>query len=100
MPSLIHINESYEGESIEQKVERIMNNNEPITDGAPLIYTDRADGVQPDYNIRTDRFEVALDAMTSIAKGQQATREERHKPPIEKTEQKPPEGNHNTNDPA
>ena len=28
--------EIYEGETIEQKVNRIVNNNEPITDGAPL----------------------------------------------------------------
>ena len=37
----IEANEGYEGETIEEKVARIVNNNEPITDGAPLIYTDR-----------------------------------------------------------
>ena len=35
--------EIYEGETIEQKVNRIVNNNEPITDGAPIIFTDRYD---------------------------------------------------------
>ena len=52
--SSLYINQSYEGESIESKVERIVTNNEPISDGAPLIYTDRKEGVLPQYDIRTD----------------------------------------------
>ena len=43
---------TYEGEAIEQKIARIFNNGEPISDGAPLIYTERADGIQDAYNIR------------------------------------------------
>ena len=66
--TLISRNESYEGERIEQKVERIMAQNEPITDGAPMIYTDRRDGVMPEYDPRTDRFDIALDATTAIQK--------------------------------
>ena len=42
-----------EGEYIEEKVRRITENNEPIEDGAPIIYTERKDGVNPAYNIRT-----------------------------------------------
>ena len=38
---------------IEEKVRRIVNNNEPITDGAPIIFTEKKDGVLPEYNIRT-----------------------------------------------
>ena len=69
-----NINESYEGETIEEKIERIVQNNEPITDGAPLIYTEKSEGVVPGYDIRTDRFDVAIEAMdkvtaTNIAKG-------------------------------
>lgn len=55
-----------EGESIENKVRRITENNEPITDGAPIIYTNRDDGVLPAYNIRTDRWEVAQAAMEAV----------------------------------
>ena len=43
------------GETIETKVKRITTNKEPITDSAELIYTERKDGVQPNYNIRTVR---------------------------------------------
>lgn len=58
--------EFQEGESIENKVRRITENNEPITDGAPIIYTNREDGVLPAYNIRTDRFEIAQQAMDAV----------------------------------
>lgn len=74
-----NINESISGETIETKIERIVNNGEPITDGAPIVYTERKDGVMPGYNIRTDRFEVALDAMEKITKSKLAGREERGK---------------------
>lgn len=58
--------EFQDGESIEAKVRRITENNEPITDGAPIIYTNRDDGVLPAYNIRTDRWEIAQEAMNAI----------------------------------
>lgn len=58
--------EYQEGETIEEKVKRITENNEPITDGAPIIYTNRDDGVLPAYNIRTDRWEVAQAAMEAV----------------------------------
>lgn len=54
------------GESIENKVRRITENNEPITDGAPIIYTNRDDGVLPAYNIRTDRWDIAQEAMEAV----------------------------------
>lgn len=73
----IRRHETQVGESIEQKVERILRNKEPIKDGAPLIFTERKDGVQPEYDIRTDRFEVAVDAMDKVHKSEIAKREER-----------------------
>ena len=56
----------YEGETIERKVERNTLTKEPITDTAPIIYTEKKDGVLPAYNIRTDRFDLAIDAMDKI----------------------------------
>ena len=70
-------NTSYQGETIEMKINRIINNEEPITDSAPLIYTDRKQGVQPDYNIRTDRWDHAIDAMDLVHKTEIAKRQER-----------------------
>lgn len=57
-----------EGETIEEKVTRVVENKEPITDGAPIIYTNRDDGVIAAYNIRTDRWEIAQEAMDEVHK--------------------------------
>lgn len=66
-PKPIKTNYEYQlGESIETKVRRITENNEPITDGAPIIYTNRDDGVLPAYNIRTDRWDIAQQAMDAV----------------------------------
>ena len=75
----IKLNTSYIGETIEQKIRRIVNNKEPISDGAPLVYTDRRDGVNPGHDIRTDRFEIAVEAMDKVSKTYMARREERMK---------------------
>lgn len=75
----LKVNQSYTGETIEQKVERITTNKEPIRDGAPLVYTDRSEGVRADTNIRTDRWDIAIDAMDTVTKANQAKREERAK---------------------
>lgn len=72
----LSINNSYEGETIETKVRRITENKEPISDGAPVIYTDRKDGTRPEFNIRTDRFDIALDAMDYVNRSRTAKRME------------------------
>lgn len=68
--------EPYEGEIIEKKVARITETNEPISDGAPIIFTQKKDGVRPEFDIRTDRWDLAQSAMdkvnaTKIAKSKQ-----------------------------
>lgn len=68
--------EIYEGETIETKVSRIINEKAPIEDGAPIIFTDRAQGVLPAYDIRTDRWDIAVDAMDKVNKAKIAKREE------------------------
>ena len=84
--STLFINNSLDGESIETKVCRIVNNGEPISDGAPLIYTERKDGVKEEYNIRTDRFDIALNAMDYVTASNRAKRDNFGKPePIQGT---------------
>ena len=75
----INVNNAYVGETIEAKIRRIVNNKEPITDGAPIVYTERKEGVKPEHNIRTDRFEIAVEAMDKVTKAHIAKREERTK---------------------
>lgn len=55
-----------EGERLEIKIDRMTQNNEPIGDSAPLIYTPRKDGVIAAYDIRTDKWDIALDAMEKV----------------------------------
>ena len=69
-----------EGESIETRVRKMVDSGEPITDTAPLIYTEKKDGIISDYDIRSDKFDVALEALdtlgkTSIAKNNRAAEE-------------------------
>lgn len=82
----LNVNTSYEAENLEKRIERITNNGEPITDTSPLIYTERKDGVLPDYNIRTDRFEHAIDAMDRVDKMHKAKRAENLKNKETKTD--------------
>lgn len=81
------LSDTVEGETIEEKCARITTNGEPIKDGAPIIYTDRKNGVDPMHNIRTDRFEIALDAMTMVTKSHLAQRENYAKQKEEKSKQ-------------
>lgn len=71
------VNAGYEGVTLEKKIQKIVSNKEPITDASPLIYTDRKDGVQGDYNVRTDKWEVAVDAMDKVNQSTKAHREMR-----------------------
>ena len=61
-------NLSYLAEPREVKLRKIISgeaNN--MEDGVfPIIYTEKKDGVQPEFDIRTDRFEVAIEAMDKI----------------------------------
>lgn len=74
------VNESVEGESIENKIERMINNREPMSEpGVGLLFTAREDGVLAETDIRTDRFEIAVEAADKIQKSHIAKREERIK---------------------
>lgn len=61
-------NLTYQAEPREVKLRKIINgeaNN--MEDGVfPTIYTEKKDGVQPEFDIRTDRFEVAINAIDKI----------------------------------
>lgn len=92
----IRRNESVEGETIETKVKRALTNGEGIQDSAQVIYTERKHGILPEYDIRTDRWEVAIDAMDKISRDNTARRKENiiklEPKQIEKPENKGGEG--------
>jgi len=61
-------NLAYLAEPREVKLRKIISgeaNN--VEDGVfPTIYTEKKDGVRPEFDIRTDRFEVAIEAIDKI----------------------------------
>lgn len=61
-------NLTYQADPREVKLRRIINGeSSDMEDGVfPTIYTEKKDGVQPEFDIRTDRFEVAIDAIDKI----------------------------------
>lgn len=61
-------NLTYEAEPREVKLRKIISGEASnMEDGVfPTIYTEKKDGVQPEFDIRTDRFEVAIDAIDKI----------------------------------
>ena len=54
---------AYQAEPREVKLRKIISGESSnMEDGVfPTIYTEKKDGVQPEFDIRTDRFEVAID---------------------------------------
>lgn len=61
-------NLAYQAEPREVKLRKIINGeSNNMEDGVfPTIYTEKKDGVQPEFDIRTDRFEIAIDAIDKI----------------------------------
>ena len=59
---------TYLAEPREVKLRKIISGESSnMDDGVfPTIYTEKKDGVLPEYDIRTDRFEVAIDAVDKI----------------------------------
>lgn len=47
------------GQSLEEFLRKAMVGNEPIEATAKLTYNERKDGVLPQHDIRTDRWEIA-----------------------------------------
>lgn len=95
----IRYSEEYENErgaleTIEKKIARITENNEPITDGVQMIYTKRGEGVQAQYNIRADKWAISQDAMEKVAaakKGTIAKRLRGNEQPTEQSTEQPTE---------
>ncbi len=73
------VNKQIQGEPLERKIERMVNNGEVLDGGnVPMIYTERMEGVQAGHDIRTDRFEVAVEVADKVSKGKIAKSEARY----------------------
>ena len=78
---LITVNKSVEGEMLESMIKRAVTEMAPIEENAPIIYTPRKEGVKAEYNIRTDRMDIALEAATAYNEHYYGQRQEFYKEP-------------------
>lgn len=79
-PGRIKCNNAIDGRTIESQIAEITQNKGEVPVETELIYTPKEDGVLPGYNIRTDRFEVAVEAVDKIEASRQARRDNAGKP--------------------
>lgn len=76
----LEINQGTVGAKLETKIEQLMNQRESTGEPtAPLLYTAREQGVKASTDIRTDRWDIAVEATGKIARSYVARREERGK---------------------
>lgn len=61
-------NPQYVAEKLENKIEKMMNGGEVILQEKEPIYTPKKTGVLAETDIRTDRFEQALDSVIATHK--------------------------------
>nr|DAR71680.1 MAG TPA: hypothetical protein [Microviridae sp.] len=59
------------GETLIKKIQRILDENEPLTDGAPMIYTPKQAGVREDCNIRTDKWSIENEENEAAARAKE-----------------------------
>ena len=64
----LKVRKAVEGITIETKVMRITQDKTPITDTAPMIYTDRSAGVLPELDVRFDKWDAAVEGMDKVHK--------------------------------
>lgn len=88
--SKIQIDNLYEAEPLEVKLRRKMEGGKVDEEESSqktwtIAYTEKKDGVKPEYDIRTDRFEIARQAMETIEKGIQLSYSDQNGTTTEKT---------------
>lgn len=72
--TIISKNDTYEAQplvkKLQAKVAGASSQGTEIDESIPIVYTDRAAGVIPSTDIRSDRFEIAREAMEKIRKAE------------------------------
>lgn len=65
------------GETIERKIERLKNNEGGINEGAnELMYDERADGINPLTDVRTDKWDLAIEMLNDKSEKYRKLRDE------------------------
>lgn len=77
---MLHINEAFKGKTLEAELKEYLEQGQGMDDVKRMhepIYTKRADGVIPEYNIRTNRWDIAQNAMDKVNESKKARAEAR-----------------------
>lgn len=83
--SQLEINESVEGDTMEIQMERILNNGEMESlEQKELKYTNPEDGIIAITDIRSDKFDMAIEQNEKILEDQRGRLEEKRKDREEK----------------
>lgn len=85
---IIKRNTSYEAESIEQMLRKAKEGESIELGGKELLYTEKKDGVLPITNIRTDKFDLAMEALDTVERTRAVKEKEYMKKAIEAEEAK------------
>lgn len=85
---------TYEGQWLHHKIRKMLDQEESIDEISARIYTEKKDGVLPDYDIRTDKWEHASQAMdvvhkNEIAKGMPSAPEDKEGADIKPSKRNP-----------
>lgn len=88
----LNVYNAIEAEMLESKIHRLITGGEDVLGSdsrkAPIIYQERSIGVQAGCNIRTDRFEIAIEAKDKMVRSSIAKREESEKKKAEESSKK------------
>lgn len=87
------------GQRLETKIKRLIENNEHLEE-APLIYTEKKEGVKAGHNVRTDKWEIAVEAMDKIHKYRNAQGENKRGKLVEMKDQTTEKNETNTSSDA
>lgn len=67
--------ELYIGETITEKIRKVKTTGEAIESVSPVIYTERKEGVKPEYDIRSDKWDIAQKSMQYVNKKKREARQ-------------------------
>lgn len=66
--SKLSVNNSFRGKWLAEEINKMMENNEPISSTIQTEYTRPEDGVLPQHDIRTDKFDLIQSSMDKATK--------------------------------
>lgn len=77
----LRVSKIQEGETMEHKMQRMMQQGADVNDVTELIFTERKEGVIPETDVRNEAWDVAVEATDAASRDHLTKRDARHNPP-------------------